>query len=744
MHMKIKFGVFLVLLVLSGYGQDQEIWSWLNPLPQGNTLTDVQVFADNSALVVGNTGTVLTIDPDGKINTVRHHLNGIDADLNSVFFVNSDTGWIAGTAVVLATVDGGLNWKEISVVDSAEQEWNFNKIFFINDSVGWVSANSWGWGWSAGVIYHTQNGGEDWEEIPGGVCHDFHFLNAKKGWAVFENSLFFTTDGGLNWTEIANVSFSSIYFINDSIGWGAGDSGLRKTDDGGFTWYTIIDSLDCYDVVFHDSQHGYVLTQGDYIISSSDGGDTWHSMKLNSPESFEPDAFAFNSGGYGIAVGVGGQVYCKISDANKWTSLTKSASNADFSAIHVINKDTIWICGSEYSDQPAINSVLLHSVDGGINWEKSTYANEKYYSSRLNDIFFSNKKVGWAVGENNIVLNTSDGGNTWELIETGVLHSDIGFKKVVFTDSLHGFIVGVGTDYQNQLIFIHTQDGGNTWQDYRNNLPEWYIGNDLCFTDNNHGWLVGSLDVYKTDNGGRSWELVNRKWQEGWEWGPAQFLDSLTCWVAGSGGYENNILVYTEDGGNNWHTRFSNSAPIHILHFSDKSNGYIFAVEDIYSIYYQNEQVHYTHDGGQSWHEFQFNPIPGYGVNSVAFADRNTGWMVGTNGMILKTNTGGLTEVIEKSSSKFDYKDNYHLYQNYPNPFNPSTTIEFSLPKSEFTVLKIYNILGKEIAVLVSKHLDQGNHTYTFNGKNLASGVYMYRILTESGFSETKKFVLLK
>ena len=72
---------------------------------------------------------------------------------------------------------------------------------------------------------------------------------------------------------------------------------------------------------------------------------------------------------------------------------------------------------------------------------------------------------------------------------------------------------------------------------------------------------------------------------------------------------------------------------------------------------------------------------------------------------------------------------NFFLSQNYPNPFNPSKTIEFTLPQSEFVELKVYNILGKEVATLVSNKLNQGNHTYSFDGKNLASGIYYYHLV---------------
>lgn len=86
---------------------------------------------------------------------------------------------------------------------------------------------------------------------------------------------------------------------------------------------------------------------------------------------------------------------------------------------------------------------------------------------------------------------------------------------------------------------------------------------------------------------------------------------------------------------------------------------------------------------------------------------------------------------------------NYTLSQYYPNPFNPSTTIEFSLPKSEHTTLKVFNILGKEVTTLISNKLNQGNHTYTFDGRNLASGIYYYQLLA-GDYREVKKMILLR
>ena len=85
----------------------------------------------------------------------------------------------------------------------------------------------------------------------------------------------------------------------------------------------------------------------------------------------------------------------------------------------------------------------------------------------------------------------------------------------------------------------------------------------------------------------------------------------------------------------------------------------------------------------------------------------------------------------------------FTLEQNYPNPFNPSTTIQFQIPKNEFVTLKIFNLLGEEVTTLVSKQLPAGSYTYEWDGSNVASGVYLYRIEAE-GFVQTRKMVLMR
>jgi hypothetical protein len=94
-------------------------------------------------------------------------------------------------------------------------------------------------------------------------------------------------------------------------------------------------------------------------------------------------------------------------------------------------------------------------------------------------------------------------------------------------------------------------------------------------------------------------------------------------------------------------------------------------------------------------------------------------------------------------STPIDIPKQYSLGQNYPNPFNPSTTISFNLPSRSSVTLKIYDMLGKEIASLVNEELPPGAYSRTWNASGISSGVYFYH-LKAGAFTETKRLILLR
>jgi hypothetical protein len=95
----------------------------------------------------------------------------------------------------------------------------------------------------------------------------------------------------------------------------------------------------------------------------------------------------------------------------------------------------------------------------------------------------------------------------------------------------------------------------------------------------------------------------------------------------------------------------------------------------------------------------------------------------------------------EINDEPVEYK--FNLSQNYPNPFNPSTTIKFSIPRTSFVTIKIFNSIGAEVNTLLNKSLHAGNHQVTFSANELPSGVYFYRMTAED-YSKSYKMLLIK
>jgi hypothetical protein len=97
----------------------------------------------------------------------------------------------------------------------------------------------------------------------------------------------------------------------------------------------------------------------------------------------------------------------------------------------------------------------------------------------------------------------------------------------------------------------------------------------------------------------------------------------------------------------------------------------------------------------------------------------------------------GLTSVRDLAPVEFA------LLQNFPNPFNPTTTIQFSIVNPKFTIVKVYDILGREVATLVNGRKEPGTYQVTFDARGLASGVYLYR-LTAGSYVDVKKLIVMK
>ena len=167
------------------------------------------------------------------------------------------------------------------------------------------------------------------------------------------------------------------------------------------------------------------------------------------------------------------------------------------------------------------------------------------------------------------------------------------------------------------------------------------------------------------------------------------------------------------------------------------NNGNAFDAD--FQISSQTESISVTktlkENGGQ-WNYLTSISLKNSGNISIKINDNASGNVVADAFRIIRS--GNITSV-----EPTEIPNDFIIYQNYPNPFNPATTIKFRINSRQNISIKVYDILGNEIATLVNEVKEIGSYEVNFNGENLASGVYFYRVITEKETS-TMKMILLK
>jgi hypothetical protein len=151
-------------------------------------------------------------------------------------------------------------------------------------------------------------------------------------------------------------------------------------------------------------------------------------------------------------------------------------------------------------------------------------------------------------------------------------------------------------------------------------------------------------------------------------------------------------------------------------------------------------------DDGATW----TNVGTGLGTSTIeAFAVSGPYLLAGTSGVGVWRRP--LSEMVTSVGERaYELPQQFELSQNYPNPFNPLTVISYRLPVAGFVILKVYDILGREVAALVDQEMPPGVHQVTWDGAEVSTGVYFYRLQVNPGgggpalFTETKRLVVLR
>jgi photosystem II stability/assembly factor-like uncharacterized protein len=398
-----------------------------------------------------------------------------------------------------------------------------------------------------------------------------------------------------------------------------------------------------------------------------------------------------------------------------WENMLITNDPTTYTSINFIDQNTGWAVG--WFPGFSAGCRIAMSTNGGVNWE--CQLSDPYPA--LFDVHFLNSATGYAAGWQ--FWKTTNGGNVWSAISTpaGSINS------IFFINENTGFAAGSRAVSGNSLgTLFRTTSGGSNW-DTVSVLSSTSI-NEVFFINSTTGWFCGNNGVLLKATNALNFTFSNSGTTNDLK--SMFFLNEQTGWTGGNG-----LLLKTTNGGVNWSNQIQGfGLRVNSIQFINANVGWI-SGDSLAGV-----KVYHTTNGGNSWNQ-QF--VAG-GVNpKIFFIDANTGWFVG--GVNRKTTNGGVTSLTPISTY---IPSHFSLSQNFPNPFNPATKIKFDIPASVETTrwvvsLKIHDILGREVAVLVNEQLRPGSYEVDWDASAFPSGIYFYTINSGS-FKETRKMVLLK
>lgn len=318
-------------------------------------------------------------------------------------------------------------------------------------------------------------------------------------------------------------------------------------------------------------------------------------------------------------------------------------------------------------------------------------------------------------------------------------------------------------DGNEEIYYKRSTDGGVSWG------TDTRLSNDPAWSQFASVSVSGSdVHVVWADLRDAGWDIYYKRSTDGGiNWGPETRITFSTAWarypsVSASGSVVHVVwqddrhtteeIYYrrSADGGSSWgaETRLTNNTGWSLRPSLSVSGSAVHIVW--YDHPEANPEIYYKRsiDGGISWEsDTRLTNDPAYSENPsvlVSGSVVHVVWQDSRDGnyeiYYKRDPTGNVTGIGNIGS---EIPKEFKLEQNYPNPFNPSTTIQFSLPRSEFVTLRVFNILGEQIATLVSQNVSAGTHQAEWNAESVSSGVYFYRLQTGS-FTQTRKLLLLR
>jgi len=654
------------------------------------------------------------------------------------------------------------------------------------------------------ALYTSTDGGANWAKIiERGIMEEFA---SRKNVIVFRryianvidrHRIEMSTDNGETWSIIFSDPRYELYdniMINDSgIVFACAYNPAQLVRFNGSNWETIgtpISTGDSwvYDAVIDHLNNIYVVchaTEGDLLFVSTDYGNSWekkmevngfsnvylgldNSVIVSKNEGYLSNGdvrISTNQGAtwtyYGtleggvasIEVDLEGRIYAATSEgiyinddrSTRWKYA--GPEQGTFDDILITKNGVMLItagkCSSSWCQTYSFRSTTIYrTTDRGIFWTPSSVLNQDVFSLLVKP---SGQIYVGTLGSR--IFITESGGVGWSQLSPGVV------GNYTYSLTQHNQNIYAGTD---EGLFV-SSDNGKTWNNFTNGKLSGTVY--AVVVNSNGSIMVGTnFGVYVSHDGGNSWSLSSlsgvavlfmtidkndkiyavtdngKVWKsfEGTIWYDCNLNrdDIQTIAVNDVGEIFVGVyggIIHSSDGGINWvENQFTNTY-VYSIAFNSS--------QDIFAGTYNG--VYVSRNNGQNW---TFAGLNGSSVLSLVLDDKQIIYA----GVYQKGVFRSEQSVTGVKTVSAEFPTSYYLYQNYPNPFNPTTKIKFSIPEKSQVSLRIFNILGQQVATILDETMmNVGTYEIEFDGSNLPSGIYFYRFSTGK-FLQTRKMVLVE
>jgi photosystem II stability/assembly factor-like uncharacterized protein len=664
------------------------------------------------------------------------------------------------------STDNGITWNEI---ETPIEDFEVFCIYITKDDHIWVGTDY------QGALHRSTDNGVTWENKNNG-------FGANEGWAIGESKdgvlfagdanvgrLYRSTNNGDNWEFSANIAPLAFAVDSNNVVYAGCFNGLYISTNNGISWTQnnylagyIIPSVitDTNNIVYCGTGYTFPYMNGNGIFSSKDVGQNWEQIGLANKVVL---SLGFDSEMNLYAGTLEDGLFITTDMGQDWKQCQNGIYKKEVYRLEINKQDDIFI-GSEGGGNGWSfygGGGVFRSTDGGNLFEQVglpiSYVSNFVFSgdsliiaatpSGVQSFNRENKKWKnlslqnveavtitpsnflYAATKEDGLFKSTDLGQNWTLTNLTIDTLMPVYNVLAINEDT--LFAATGAD----KYLRKSTNGGQVWSILPIRTGEWEKG--LFFNGVTLfaiGFTPGNTLLYKSNDYGESFETIYSGFTTFNSIEPVYALSDDYIFLAsrGSGLFG---VIRSIDNGISWEQ----------ILFDDKISPAIFANDDGIVItgtavlsYSDTNKVIVSTNYGNNWSDAIPPTKWGTSITSIK-QDESGNLFFGTSGE-------GLFEVdiITNINEETKYTlSGFKLSQNYPNPFNPTTAIKFELPERRQVTLKVYDVLGNEIATLVNEEKPGGSYEVEFNASNLTSGIYFCRLQAGS-YIETRKMILLK